>query len=58
MDTHTHTHSHTHTHTHTHTHMEKKGGAGVPAQVNQDVENILGKLQKLSSGTRSVVAVG
>jgi hypothetical protein len=26
--------------------MEKKGGAGVPAQVNQDVENILGKLQK------------
>jgi hypothetical protein len=38
--------------------MEKKGGAGVPAQVNQDVENILGKLQKLSSGTRSVVAVG
>jgi hypothetical protein len=56
MDIYTHTHSLSLSLTHTH--MEKKGGAGVPAQVNQDVENILGKLQKLSSGTRSVVAVG
>jgi hypothetical protein len=32
--------------------MEKKGGAGVPAQVNQDVENILGKLQKQNSQVR------